>query len=252
MRSTISFALVAAGLALTPLASAATLYIGDDAREGLNVTNGGGTTADGISTLTYVFTGTTTEASVTTSTMYTAAVTQTIRLTEVNFWTANATGTLTPFVAIYDTTQSNRAGSSYTVLSIGSAISVTNIGGGSARQVNAAFLVGGTNPMITLLAGQTLVTGFTQSSQLVYHSNRNTTPGAITPGSVVDYINNEANGVALPASVPNTLQSSDDFPSNNLNGTLRYNVGFVVIPEPSTTGLSALAMTGLALRRRKA
>jgi hypothetical protein len=211
-------------------AQAASLYIGDDAAEGSAVTSGGGSQADTANPLTYAFTGT--------GSSYIAANSQTIKLTEVNFFADEGPGNLTPFVAAYSGS-GNNLGASYTVLAIGDPIAVTGSTFGSTGNVreNRAFTVGGVNPQITLNAGQTLVAGLYQTTRIVLVSS--------TAGSNNDYINN---GSSLPASTGNTLTSDSDY---NLNRTMRYNIGFDVVPEPSALMLGAVVTGLLALKRRR-
>jgi hypothetical protein len=222
-------AAAAAAALSAPTARAAAIYIGDDAAEGKTVTAAGGTTADTVNVLTYAFSGT--------GSAYTSPAAQTIRLTEVNFISDEGGGTLRPFVALYNG-GNNQLGASYTILSIGDAITppAGTIGGGGTA-VNAQFLVGGVNPEVNLAAGNVLVAGLVQTSRIVLLGG--------AAGSNNDYINN---GNSLPAAAGSGLTSDSDFA---LNRTLRYNVGFDV-PEPAPLGLLAPVLALAARRRRRA
>jgi len=226
------------------ISDAATIYIGDSASQGqvLSV----GTNVDTVTTVTY--------ASVATSGMaqrYTATVTTTIQLTEFNFYRraipadtgAPVTGSVTPFVAIYTgdlTNASVNNGANYTVLSIGNSFS---FGGGTTGLAAGVenLLFTGVNTVITLNAGQTLVAGFlnTGIAGLVTFVE-----GAGNTQNAIDYtpLSN-----ALPGSTPNSLTAN---PSLTLNRTQKYNIGFVIIPEPSAFFLSLTGLGMLALRRR--
>ncbi len=214
------------GLGLS-VSQAATLYIGDDAAEGFNVTAGGGTTADSVTQLTYAFTGA--------GSTYTVPFSQTIRLSEVNFF-ADESGNLTPFIARYNG-GNNQLASSYTVLAIGDPIAVATGGAfgpvGNILQ-NRQFTIGGSNPTVAVSAGDVIVAGLFQSARVVLLGP--------TTGPNVDYINS---GNSLPGSAGSILTSDGDFAT--LNRTLRYNVGFDVVPEPTT---GALALLGLGLLGR--
>ena len=115
MDNTNTYNMYAMSEVLTVAVPAETLYIGDSAAEGTNVT--AGTTSYGLSDLTIAMhTGS--------PVIYTAPSDQDLTLTEVNFYT-DATGTVTPFVARYDGTNST-LGSGYEILAIGDPITVTN------------------------------------------------------------------------------------------------------------------------------
>jgi lysophospholipase L1-like esterase len=191
-------------------ASAATIYIGDDSPEGLNITQGTGQDTSG-GAVTYGF--------VTTPTTYanTSSFIQLVNLTQVNFYAGTASGTLTPFVSLYtgnQTATSIQTATNYRVLLIGDPISVT---GNSGRQ-NTQFLVGGMNPTLTLAPGQVLTVGYLSSSG-----------GVVQYGSgsgTIDYV---ALGNTLPATVPNSFTANA---TTSLDRTLKYNVGFSVHTGP--------------------
>src|SRR4051794_26263850 len=227
----LSCCLSAAAVALAaPAARAASIYIGDDAAEGTTITAGGGAQADTVNPLTYAFTGT--------GSTYTAATAQTIKLTEVNFIADEGPGNLTPFVAAYNG-GNNQLGASYTVLAIGDPIAAPTgafAGGGTLQ--NAAFTISGVNPQINLAAGQVLVAGLFQTTRIVL-------VGTAVAGPNNDYINS---GNSLPASTGQALTSDSDF---GLSRTMRYNVGFDVVPEPSAAAIGLTGFAGLGLRRRR-
>jgi len=223
-----SFGWIAALFSISSL-SAATVYIGDDVSGKALTTSG--VRADALNNLTYAFTGT--------GGTYTASTNQSIRLTEVNFLSDEG-GVLTPFVAIYNGSGATQ-GANYNVVSIGDALTVT--GGTYSDQSftlrNLSFTVGGSNPIINLLAGQTLVTGFYQTTRIVAMNES-------LSGTPNDYIAIESS--AIPASVGQTLTKNSTY---NLSRLTAFNVGFEVIPEPSTTALGGLALVTLALRRSR-
>lgn len=204
-------------------------YIGDAASQGKNLERKGGPRADTFIPLTY--------ASTAPTNMYTAPASEQIRLEEVNFF-ADRSGTVTPYVARYNGLD-NRKGVNYTVLARGDPIAVRSSDdrlGPSAGDhlVNAKFTVAGLHPVLRLGAGDTLVAGWLQSSQVVYISG--------FPGSGVgDYI---AWGDALPASAGHPLRLNDDFGLQDK--TMQFNIGFThAVPEPTTFVLFALGGLGV-------
>jgi hypothetical protein len=197
---------------------AAVIYIGDAASQGRTLTNGGGTRADSVTNLTYVSTHA--------SNLYTAPEAWKVRLTEVNFF-ADAGGTLIPFVARYNGA-SNQLGSSYTVLAIGDPITVSP----ADSLINAQFKVGGVNPVLSLNAGDVLAAGWQQQGNLVYISG-------YAGSGVPEYI---ANGLALPATVGNSLTLNSNWVFDRM---MQFNLGFEIVPEPST--LVLLGMAGVAV-----
>jgi hypothetical protein len=224
-----------AGLLATSLA--APIYIGDAATEGTALTNGN--SQDTAVTVTYAFVNTGGL-----SANYTAAEDLQIKLTEVNFFKSTSTGSLTPFVAVYSgdlTNASVNTGANYTVLAIGDTFNFGSDAVSSLR--NLAFTVNGVNPTISLSSGQTLVAGFLNSG----------TAGVVrlastTAGNAIDYT---ALANTLPGTVPNPLTANAAL---TLNRTLKYNVGFEVvpIPEPGTfVSLAAGAAFLYVLRRRR-
>jgi hypothetical protein len=211
---------------------AATIYIGDAAAEGQSVTANNGNRADSVGTLTYVLH----------ANYYTATSDEQLKLTEVNFY-ADASGTLTPFVALYNGGDSQQA-ASYTILSKGDALSVTVTpsvrNDGIAQLENQAFTVGGSNPTINVSAGDTIAAGWLQVGNIVYLSN-------FAQGTA-DYIRG---GDSLSgASVGESLTADSNY---SFDRTMQLNIGFQVVPEPSTFVLAALGLVGLigCGRRRK-
>tara|TARA_B110000285_G_scaffold161738_1_gene180657 strand:+ start:299 stop:6547 length:6249 start_codon:yes stop_codon:yes gene_type:complete len=177
-----------------------TLYIGDSAAEGINVT--AGTSSYSLTTLTIAMhTGS--------PVIYTASSGQNLTLTEVNFYT-DATGTVTPFVARYDGTNST-LGSGYEILAIGDPITVTNA---TDHLENSAFLVGGVNPIISVNAGDQIIAGYYQTGGRVVRY-AGTTSG-------VDYI---FSGDSLTSqSVGDPLSADSTY--NAFDETMKFNIGF--------------------------
>jgi hypothetical protein len=231
--------LPAVAIVIAPLsAHAAQIYIGDAAAQGTALTTTGNT-KDTAQTVTY--------ASVNTdgaSATYTAPAATTIKLTEVNFYKSDSTGTLTPFVARYTgnlTAGSVSSGANYTVLAIGDATSFAGDSTSSVR--NLQFTVNGANPTIMLNAGDVLIAGFVNSvaAGVVLYDN-----SQAAAGNAIDYI---ALSNTLPASLPNPLTGNG---LTSLSRTQKFNVGFDVVsapvPEPSMIGLG---LVGLALASRR-
>jgi hypothetical protein len=227
--------LLLAGIALVPArGDAASIYIGDDAAQGASITSG---TGQDSSLATYAF--------VQLGTSYTATSNLQLQVSEVNFFAGTATGSITPFLAIYSgdqTSASIKTGSNYDVILIGDSISVT----GNSGLHDTTFLVGGTTPTISLSTGQVLVSGFTTSvAGLVKYNG--------TATGTIDYVTLNS---ALPTSTPNPLTASATLA---LDRTLQFDVGLntVAVPEPATyflvgMGVAALAWGRLRRHRRQA
>ena len=189
------------------LASAATTYIGHSASYGQSLPTTGNNRADGIASLTYIFT----------KDDYAAAANEQIKVTEVNLVTGGA-GTITPFIAVYDGTGDMRAGSSYTLLVEGDAFSVA-----TSSLINESFLVSGVNPTINVNSGDILVAGAYQSAKNIIFA------GDAVPGST--WI--ERNDV-IPASVGTEFSAAGDADFFFNSQHYRYNIGFeeVVAGDP--------------------
>ncbi|NIP96913.1 MAG: hypothetical protein GWO24_27150, partial [Akkermansiaceae bacterium] len=80
---------------------------------------------------------------------------QSFVVTAVNFW-AEASGTLTPFVALFDPANP-ASGASYSVIAVGEPIE------GEVGLNNSSFLVGGENPVVSIESGEQLIGGFHQT-----------------------------------------------------------------------------------------
>jgi hypothetical protein len=221
-------------------ARADTIYIGDAAGQGKNVTYTASTHS--LTPLTYVFLN---KLDSDLNYFNGSAAAVSLRLTEVNFWyhAGDVAGELVPFVAVYTgadfTDASVFNGSNYQVLSIGDRI-VTSAGAGL---YNSQFLVTGTNPVITLPAGAVLVAGCTVNvSRFLTFGNDG------TPGPVADFI---GPGLFLPAALGDPLTgNATDY---GFHQTALFNLGMelVVIPEPSAWLLLAIGGTLLAVTRRR-
>ena len=210
-------------LAAAGSAYSAAFYIGDAALETTAVTDSGGTDTSGGGSITYGLHGN----------PYTNASgsAQLLQLTEVNFWDDDISGsTLTPFVAIYNNGGVGPA-ANYSFLSIGDAITAT------AGLNNASFNVGGSNPTVTLNNGDTIIAGFYQDGRIVPFGNA---------AGETDYLDEDNE---LGAGVGGTFGENAQW--NSLGRRYSFNVGFDVVPEPSTTLLIPAALGGLLLARRR-
>ncbi|MDR2462385.1 MAG: PEP-CTERM sorting domain-containing protein [Verrucomicrobiales bacterium] len=262
---------VFAGMAaLTVSARAETIYIGDAAAQGQNLTiSGTNPGSHSLSSITYVFFGNTTENNTAYATpafnnaTYSATYQNTtgapleLLLTEVNFYTASASGTVIPFVAIYsgaDFSQGKiKIGANYNVVSIGDGITVDT----ANKVYPEAFIVSGGNPKITLNDGQILVAGCYVSGTSVLRmngdANPNPTPNAGSDNTA-DYIygGNGTGGYVLPDLGVGALKSNANYDKFRQN--VMFNIGFEVIPEPATVGLlvfGGVAIAGMRLFRKR-
>jgi hypothetical protein len=154
---------------------ALTIHIGDDAVEGDLVTDLGLVDSANSGDITYFFT--------TNSHTNNSGAAVNLTVTGVNFW-ADAGGTVTPFVALYDG-GSNASASSYSILLKGDPIPAD-----PGQLNNAGFTSAGGNPDITLAPGQTVVAGFHQTTGIVPFGG----------GGDGDFIQT---GNVLPGSFPN-------------------------------------------------
>ena len=210
------------------LSLAAPVYIGDDAAQGLAVTDLGNADGANSGTITYGFD--------TDSLVNTSGGSQDWLITEVNFWADFAGRPLTPYVATYNG-GGVAVGANFNVLAKGDPI--TSVAGVN----NAAFTVGGSTPTVSLADGGTLVAGFFQQGQIV----------PFGAGAGGDYLRENDQ---IPPSGP--LGSNATW--SNLGRTYAFNVGIEpgqVIPEPSSVALIVVALfslSGVGLmrwRRRK-
>jgi hypothetical protein len=199
------------------------IYIGNAASSGSSFTSSN--RADSASNLTYIFS----------SDSYTAAGITPVEFNQVNFYTGagGAGQTVTPFVALYNGGDPSN-GNSFALLLQGDPI--TAVSGLN----NAAFTVGGKNPVVNLPSGDVLVSGEFQTGQVVYFD----------PGSVSDvdiYFNNVIPGVGdeFPASPPFVFTAQKYW----------FDIGFEIVPEPSSVvalcGLGAMSLFLVGRHRRK-
>ena len=214
-----SYSMYAMSEVLTVAVPAETLYIGDSAAEGTNVT--AGTTSYGLSDLTIAMhTGS--------PVIYTAPSDQDLTLTEVNFYT-DATGTVTPFVARYDGTNST-LGSGYEILAIGDPITVTNA---TDHLENSAFLVGGDNPIISVSSGDQIIAGYLQSGGRVVRL-------AEAGAGLADYVGSgdflTGQSVGGPLSADTTYNAFDK--------TMKFNIGFTMETLRIATAEASQSGTG--------
>jgi len=194
-----------------------TLYIGDDAAEGINITPGDG--QDTVSsTLVYAF--------VQNNTLYTnvSGFPEVVQLISVNLEAGTAGGFINPFVATYFGNQSSSDvvdKTKYSICCIGDAIPVAaNSGVG-----NLNFLSGGLNSSIILNAGAVIAAGYLASGGGVIKYKLN-------PTGLIDYI---YNGNSLPDVLPNSFTADSTYA---LDRTLKFNIGFGVALQ-TTNVLSA-------------
>ena len=107
---------------------------------------------------------------------------------------------------------------------------------------NASFLVGGSNPTITLNNGETLVAGFYQSAAMIPWENGD-----------ADYLSNQGvGGNTIPAGGTGALVADANW--STLGRDYSFNVGLDVVPEPSISFLLLLPASFAAMiyrRRRK-
>ena len=208
-------------------AAAQTVYLGDAASEGQNVLAGD----DGYSlqVLTIVNLSDGNSAG---PVIYTAPMDQTLQLTEVNFFTGNIgatggggatadptgdTGNLTPFIvrilgAASDGSFDGQQASSFEILAVGDVISTDQ----PNSLINGAFTVGGTNPTISLSAGDRIAAGFLSDENRLVHHDSDETQG------VGEYINN---GDSLTDATDGTLTSDSNF---DFDRAMSFNIGFIV------------------------
>ena len=220
-------------------AKAATVYIGDAAKQGLAISPASG--RDDSCAVTYGFVNTDGSGAV-----YTASATTVITITEVNFYknaTTEGTFRLTPFVAIFSGNSTNgsvKTGENYKVVAVG--LPYTFTGESSAELRNLVFA--SENSTITLQPGETLIAGFVNSGR----------PGlvAFDDGATQNAIDYIAASNCLPGGEGGHL--TGDNPAHlDLNRTQKFNIGFeiVAVPEPSMLLLSAMTTGGLLMRRRR-
>lgn len=178
-----------------------THYIGDSAAEGTSVT--AGDASYGLTTLTIAMhTGS--------PVIYTAPSDQDLRITQVNFQT-HAAGTVTPFVARYDGTNSTQ-GSGYEILAIGDPLTVA--AGGVLE--NRAFTVSGLFPTISVGSGDQIIAGYLQTGGQVIRL------GEVTQG-LGDYIRNGDSLTGQTVGDPLSANTSFGF-----DKTMKFNIGFEV------------------------
>ena len=211
--------------------SAASLYVGDVAADGAAVPGGtvGPDTAN-AGAITYAF------FSAADTYTNSSGGAQLLQITEANF-SANAAGTVTPFVAVL--LGGGAAGADYNVLAKGDGITA------ALGLNNAAFTVGGSNPTVTLNNGETLVAGFHQSTGMI--------PWESPGGSDGDYLS-DFGGVNGGDNIPaGGGPLGDDANWSTLGREYRFNVGFDVVPEPSVPFLLLVpgALFAMLIRRRR-
>ncbi|MFT5857650.1 MAG: hypothetical protein ACI8XO_004912, partial [Verrucomicrobiales bacterium] len=191
-------------------APAVAIYIGDDAAQATSVTDLGTVDSANSGNITYFFT----------SDVYTnnSGGAVDLKVTKVNFW-ADGSGTLTPFVAIYNG-GSLASANSYSILAKSDPISATP---GQANSVS--FDVGGSNPTITVGAGETVVAGFHQTAGIVPFGG----------GGDADFI--QSNNL-IPATLPNPPTANAEW--STLGRTYAFNIA---LDEPE----NPLAPTDIGL-----
>lgn len=233
-----AIACVAASFCLTAPAAHAVTYIGDAAAFGTAVPVGpasGNDRADSITVLSYI------NSIEMPGTFYTAPVNQTIQLVEVNYG-AQAAGSLVPFVARYNGGATNNA-NNYTLLAKGDTLTSPGTGIATGTLANQAFTVAGVNPMLNLLAGETIVAGWFQNNTIV----------------VFDFTTATVNDRIWASNIVGAVSPGSNFTAGNsgfnFDEAYRFNIGFNVLaaaPEPATLGLVALGGIALLRRRRSA
>jgi len=220
---------------LVGFASADIIFIGDAAAEGTAVSNG--TNAFSVEQLTIVNLS---DGSVNAPVLYTAPEDQDIELTQVNFF-SEAAGNLTPFIVRIVGADAQGAfdgqlASSYEVLAIGDSINAA-----PSSLINGSFAVNGSSPIVSLSDGDSIAAGFlTDTARLVSNN-------AGIPQGGTDYI---FSGDSITgAAIGSPLTANSTF--GTFDRPLSFNIGFVVVPEPS----SAMLLVGIALpfmcRRRR-
>jgi len=196
-----------------------TYYVGDDATEQTAVTAGNG--GYGVAILTYAFAQSSTFGTYTN----TSGSSQNIEVYQINYYSGNGSGNITPYVATYTGAQTGTDvanGNNFNVLAIGDSIAAT----ANSGPHTVPFTVSGTNPIVTLNPGDVLVSGFVSGAQGVVALNTAAT-------GLIDYI---YNGNALPfPSAPGLLTANSTY---SLDGTVKFNVGFVVQGSGTVTAMT--------------
>jgi len=196
---------------------ALTIYIGDDAAEENFISDLGSVDSANSGNITYFFT--------TSSHTNNSGAAVNLTATGVNFW-ADASGTLTPFVALYNG-GSNASVNSYSILVKGDPISAS-----PGQLNNVSFDSDGGNPEFTLAPGQTVVAGFHQDTGIVPFGG----------GGDGDFIQT---GNVLPASFPNPPTAGANWSA--LGRTYAFNISLEEAEDPLPPTEIALDNTDLLL-----
>ncbi|MDO6497818.1 hypothetical protein [Photobacterium sanguinicancri] len=212
---------------LSSTLSASTIYIGDDATYGQNLPFGTGSSndrADSIRSLTYIYS----------DNSYTASKDESIKIDEVNL-VSHFGGNLTPFVAKYDG-GALIAGSSYELITTGDTLAVA-----ANSLLNLAFTVSGINPIINLLAGETIVAGLYQDERIVMIDL-----SSPTPDPTGDWIHT---GNVIPATSGQSFSAAGNAEYFFRNTHYRYNIGLsaVDVPEPTALAMMTFGLVMLML-----